>query len=100
MISWYPVIEVLKQTSPTAWPAAPTPLPQKTVPSASTSAAVAQRGAASFAPAVLGEVMMILPVRAARAASPRTRHGRGDRQAGRFVTKPPQRVKACKAAIF
>ena len=100
MISWYPVIEVLKQTSPTAWPAAPTPLPQKTVPSASTSAAVAQRGAASGTPAVLGEVMMKLPIRGARAASPRTRHGRGDRRAARFVAKPPRRVKARKAANF
>ncbi len=36
------VIEVLKQTSPTRWPSAPTPRPQNTVPSASTSAAVAE----------------------------------------------------------
>src|SRR3954447_19601199 len=31
---------VLKQTSPTAWPSAPSPKPSSTVPSASTSSAV------------------------------------------------------------
>src|SRR5262249_26740515 len=31
---------VLKQTSPTAWPVAPSPMPSSTVPSASTSSAV------------------------------------------------------------
>src|SRR5262249_51556336 len=32
---------VLKHTSPTAWPVAPSPIPWSTVPSASTSSAVA-----------------------------------------------------------
>src|SRR6185437_6900543 len=32
---------VLKQTSPTAWPVAPSPNPSRTVPSASTKSAVA-----------------------------------------------------------
>src|SRR3977135_62410 len=39
---------VLKQTSPTAWPAAPSPVPCSTVPSASTSTAV---GLGSLQPA-------------------------------------------------
>src|SRR5262249_55860273 len=39
-ISWYPVMAVLKHTSPTAWPVAPRPMPSSTVPSASTSSAV------------------------------------------------------------
>ncbi len=44
MISWYPVMLVLKQTSPTRRPAAPSPFPQKTLPSARTSAAVEPGG--------------------------------------------------------
>src|SRR5262249_37958238 len=39
-ISSYPVIAVLKQTSPTACPVAPSPKPSRTVPSASTNSAV------------------------------------------------------------
>src|SRR5262249_60672714 len=39
-ISSYPVMAVLKQTSPTAWPVAPSPKPSSTVPSASTKSAV------------------------------------------------------------
>src|SRR5215470_2748569 len=39
-ISSYPVIAVLKQTSPTACPVAPSPKPSSTVPSASTKSAV------------------------------------------------------------
>jgi len=34
-ISWYPVIEVLKTTSPDASPVAPSEVPSKVVPSAS-----------------------------------------------------------------
>ena len=44
-ISWYPVIAVLKHTSPTAVPMPPQPRPQNTEPSASASTAVAPGGA-------------------------------------------------------
>src|SRR5262247_2602836 len=39
---------VLKQTSPTAWPTAPSPVPSNTVPSASTRRAVARGSVQPF----------------------------------------------------
>ncbi len=49
MISWYPVIDVLKHTSPTVLPRAPHPWPQNTLPSANTKAPLAHAGAAEGA---------------------------------------------------
>src|SRR5262249_60406036 len=49
-ISSYPVMAVLKQTSPTACPVAPSPKPSSTVPSANTKSAVGL-GSAQVAPA-------------------------------------------------
>src|SRR5229473_5085855 len=94
-ISWYPVIAVLKQTSPTACPAAPMPRPQNTVPSANTRAAL-QSGGRGEGQAAVGSFIKAMsqrrdpgrPLSAAATAGRQATHHAEDTRCAVFVNPP------------
>src|SRR5438093_4285042 len=93
-------MEVLKQSSPTLRPSAPSPWPQNTEPSASTRAAVAAvgRGGGSWLiPSALGVPLALRPrltcalvSRDKRAAGARVNREDGDRAGLRALSRPGQ----------